>query len=553
MIYKSKKKNPWAARFLKVMLLIICLHLAILYFAAIRLEDSNKKEVFTGKINVAIVSRVGIQKVINEIHDPLKPVNIDKSIKEYTNEVEEQPENSEYRLKKAILKARRNRLKEAAAEIDTIKEKFPDKPEGYHGEAIIHSKNKEYNKALKDINTAIRMNPKKPIYYIDRGYIYYNMKNLKRSRIDFQTALRLEPENPLANYGMGEVYFKEDQLEKSAESLRKALKKDQRLPKAHLTLASVYFDQDKFRECLNEYFIELENIKLYGKKDDFHEGACLAEIARTLAMLDKPDEALEYIEKFKQSVMMDDMYEGEFDLSRSLIEDLGNAYIELAAHKPEYYVDALFNYRKTLEFADYYSNIDNFFHYFQCGWALWEMGKQDEAMKYFEEGLKWQPEHEARYEKWMRGHVLALQGKYDEALKYLNRALEMDPTFENAYFTRGLVYYLKGDDKKALEDLKKVEELRQHGEAIAIFHRKAMELKSDIEQAEEVESEEHITADASNNKTTQLMRYKRMRRHKMHRKSKYSFRTGGAGVSGGSGNNNKAGRSGRSTGIRASR
>ena len=469
------------------MAFVISLHLAVIYILAIKHDASGKPDVFAGNINAALVSKTEIQRVMNETKDPRKAVNIEKTIKEYEYAVKAKPERTDYRLKSAILMTRQNKVKEASAKIKSIKEEFPDKPDGYHGEAIIYAKEKRYDLALKNINTAIRINPKNPRYYIDRGYIYYNMKNYAKSQVDFQTALRFEPDNPHANYGLGEACFKQDRLERSAECLRKALDKDRRLPKAHLTLGAVYFDQDKFRECLNEYYIELENIKKYGRKDDFHEGACLAEIARTLAMLDQPDEALKYIERFKKDVCMSDMYEGEDDLARSLIEDLSNAYIEIAAHYPQYYETALQNYKKTLEFAKYNTNMNNFFHNFQCGWALYEMGRQEEAMKYFDEGLKWKSEHETRYEKWMKGHIFALQGKYDEALECLNKSLEMDPTFENAYYSRGFVYFMKDDNKNALKDLEMVDQLRKKGEAIAIFHRKAMSLKDEIEKGGEID------------------------------------------------------------------
>lgn len=504
------------------MMLIIPLHLVILYILAMKHDIAGKPDIFAGNINTSLVSEKEIRRVINETKDPRKPVNIEKAIVEYNHEIKANPDRTEYQLRRAILMARQNKVKEASVKIKSLKEEFPDKPDGYHGEAIIHAKKNEFDLALKDINTAIRMNPKNPRYYIDRGYIYYNMKNFSKSRGDFQTALRFEPDNPDANYGMGEVYFKQDQLEKSAEHLRRALKKDGRLPKAHLKLGAVYFDQDKFTECLDQYYIELENIKKYGRKDDFHEGACLSEIARTLAMLDKPDEALKYIERFKNDVCMEDMYEGEDDLARSLIEDLGNAYIEIAAHYPQYYETALHNYKKTLEFTKYDTNMNNFFHCFQCGWALYEMGRQEEAMRYFEEGLKWKSEYETRYEKWMKGHIFALQGKYDLALENLNRALEMDPTFENVYYTRGYVYFMMGDRQKALKDLEMVDQLRQKGEAIAIFHRKAMSLKDQIERGDRIDDMPlPITADVKTNSPIPGQLEKPPKQHHHHKSSQH--------------------------------
>jgi len=485
--YKKTIRTKDSLRILRVMFAIAILHLAILYLVVLKLQDNDKIKKIEGKLNFNIVNRLAIKKVENEDKDPLKSANVKNSIESYGARIAKNPEDYTSRLRKGILIARQGKIDEAMEDFERLRKEHPGQPQGYHGIAIIKAKKEQYREALDNINIAINLNPENPRYYIDRGYINYNMKKLETAEKDFKRALSYEPENSHANIGIGEVYFLQDRLEKSAQHIRKALDIDDRIPEGHLLLASVYFDQDKFRESLKHYYIELDNIKIYGCIDDFHKGACYAEMARILAMLDQPQKAKEYIQKFKDEIRMQDMYEGEDTQSRSLIEDIGNAYIELAAHEPVFYKQALFNYKKTLEFTDFYSNIDNFYHYFQCGWSLWEMGKSKEAMKYFNQGLKWKPEHETRYEKWMRGHVYTLHGKYDKAMKYLNRSLELDPTFENVYFTRALNYALRGKTKKALKDLEMVEELRQKGEAIALFHRKALKLRKRIEKGEKID------------------------------------------------------------------
>lgn len=198
-------------------------------------------------------------------------------------------------------------------------------------------------------------------------------------------------------------------------------------------------------------------------------------------MIDEPERAKYYINLFYNSVDIKDMYEGETEYSLGLISDIGNAFFELSTFYPEYYNKAFYYYKRCLELSDRYSNTSNFYHNFQCGWCLWETGNHKEAMKYYTEALKWKPEHEARYETWMQGHILLLLGKYDQAIEKLNRSIKIDPDFENALFSRSLLYYLKGENNKAIDDCNYIIELRKNNKAIAVFYKKAMNLKDNIE------------------------------------------------------------------------
>jgi len=479
--------SPYYQRAIKILFIIIMLHLIVIYILALRerfVSISTNDYIINYSIkdiSSSFMEEYDTKKIIEQGQQLIELGKSNEAILKFNEAIKVDPKNRFSYLGRGIAMTRQNELEDAMSDFDFIIKMFPDKPEGYYGTAIVYAKKQDYENALYNINKAISINPNDGQYFSDRGFIYYNKKELENAKQDFRQALSINPECPYANLGLGEVYRKYNLLDEAALYLEKSIEINQKIAKSHIFLASVYFDQDLFIKSLLTYFEELKKIREYGKIDDFHEGACYAEIARILSMIDEPERAKYYINLFYNSVNIHDMYEGETEYSLGLISDIGNAFFELSAFYPEYYNKAFYYYKRCLELSDRYSNTSNFYHNFQCGWCLWETDNYKEAIEYYKEALKWKPDYEARYETWMQGHILLLLGKYDQAVKKLNQSIKIDPDFENALFSRSLLYYLNGDYKKALDDCNHIIELRNKNKAIAVFYKKAINLKKNIE------------------------------------------------------------------------
>ncbi|MCD4782297.1 MAG: tetratricopeptide repeat protein [Candidatus Eremiobacteraeota bacterium] len=471
---------PFSGRFGKFMLAAILAHVIILYSLYF---ITKKYDTVLRIIPVKLITGKSVEEIPDIPDNPTSEGpegRTHRAISEYTELIKNDPKNISLYSDRGTMYARMGRLEDAETDFRKIKRMYPEKPEGYHGMAMVHAKRRKFREAMDNIQTAIKMMPDNPQYLADRGFVRIHIHKFGEAKEDMKKALEIDPLNPYANMGMGEVHRMEDNLEKGAKYYEKAIALDPTIPKSNLRLAAIYFDMDRFGEAIEQYKFELDKIQKFGRVDDFHEGAVYSEMARTYAMLDDMENAKIYLEKFYESVDMLDVFEAESREALYLLSDLGNAYIEMGAHEPKYYKDALKAYKACLDHEERWINVSNLYHNFQVGWCYWETGKKNEAMKYFKKALTYKPERETRYELWMQGHILTLLGRYDEAIEKLNRSLELDPTFENPFYSRGLAYYKMGKKEKALFDLNMVTKLRKEKNAIAIFNRKAEKLKKMI-------------------------------------------------------------------------
>ena len=485
MIKADRKKPHNRGIFYLFFVLSVIIHLIFLYF----LKAGNGQNTISPKeYNVEITFRhtgeSPVDKLISGGRQSVETGDVRKALELYNKALNLDKNNRTAVLGRGIALAKSGSLDEAMKDFETLKRSDPDKPEGYYGTAMVFAKRDMYDKALTEINTALKMDPGNSQYLSDRGYMLIFTKDLEKAKNDFEHALEAEPENPYANAGLGEYYRRTGDLKTGAEYYEKAIKISDKIPKTHQFLASIYFDQDRFKESLQYYGMELEKVRLYGKVDDFHEGACYAEIARISAMLDNMEEAEKNIALFHKSVRKTDLYEAENNEYLSLLSDAGNAYIEMAAHKPEYYEKALFYYKRALDFPKRTPQMKMLYHNFQVGWCYWETRQPETAMKYFRETEKYTPEYYSRYDYWMQGHVLMLQGRYNEALKKFETSLSIDHEFEHAWFSKGLTLYLMRENEKALKDLDMVINLRSQGaeKTLLIIYKKALEVKKRIHQ-----------------------------------------------------------------------
>jgi len=476
----SKKRNNFGAFYLFLVISIILHLFLILRFQYLNPQKKASPAGYNVKLTLAGERESPLDKLVSRGRDLMESGRYDMALESYEKALEIDNEDESARLGRGIVYARMGKLDEAMKEFKRLKETNPGNPEGYYGAAMVLAKRDEYKKALVDINKALEIEPYNAQYMSDRGYIWIFTKDLDKAKSDFNGALKINPKNPFANAGLGEVYRRTNDLEKGAYYYEKAIKIDDHIPKTHQFLASIYFDQDRFRESLRYYDLELEKVQKYGRVDDFQEGACYAEMARILAMLDRLDEAEEKMKLFFKSVRKTDLYEAENDEHLSLLSDAGNAYIEMGAHNPKYYNDALFYYKRALDFEKRSSNMKNLYHNFQVGWCYRQLGKPEEAMEYFKRTMEYQPEYFSRYDYWMQGYVLTLLGKYDDALKKYEESLKVDSMFENAYYSRGLTYYLMGENDKAIKDLDMVIKLRKEGNAIKHIYSKALKVRQRI-------------------------------------------------------------------------
>jgi tetratricopeptide (TPR) repeat protein len=114
--------------------------------------------------------------------------------------------------------------------------------------------------------------------------------------------------------------------------------------------------------------------------------------------------------------------------------------------------DAVDHYTKMLD-GD--PNNASWFAY--RGWARFQTGKIDEALKDYAEAIRLEPR--APYYYGNRALIFRDQKKFEEAIADHNTCIELAPTYETAYLNRAVTYTRKKEFTKAAADYAKVIEL----------------------------------------------------------------------------------------------
>jgi tetratricopeptide (TPR) repeat protein len=122
-------------------------------------------------------------------------------------------------------------------------------------------------------------------------------------------------------------------------------------------------------------------------------------------------------------------------------------------HSDGRYEDAIKYYNYAIEFDPEHDSAYN-----NIGWALIELGRPEEALPYIDKSIEIDPiDAAAPYNN--KGNALKNLERYDEALKCYDKALAIDPEVSFAYYGKGITYLALKKYDKALENFKKNLEL----------------------------------------------------------------------------------------------
>jgi tetratricopeptide (TPR) repeat protein len=118
------------------------------------------------------------------------------------------------------------------------------------------------------------------------------------------------------------------------------------------------------------------------------------------------------------------------------------------------------NYQMAIQ--DYDSAIllddDNHTYYLERGMCYEKMNRLGETLQNFKTAASLSP---GDPDVWFNlGNVYYKQEKYDLAVEAYTRSLQLDNTGGSCYYNRGLIYHLRGEVKKACDDMKNALDLQ---------------------------------------------------------------------------------------------
>ncbi len=148
-----------------------------------------------------------------------------------------------------------------------------------------------------------------------------------------------------------------------------------------------------------------------------------------------------------------DFFAGSYDMISLAYFNRGGAKMELGRNE-----GAVKDYDEAIE-----SNPNSADAYYNRGIAKGELGRYEEAIRDYNRAIKLNPKQVKAYNN--RGTALEALGRHEEAVRSYSRAIMMDPNHAPAYYNRGLVKRSLGRDDDAAKDFKKAKKAAVRSES----------------------------------------------------------------------------------------
>ncbi len=342
----------------------------------------------------------------------------------------------------------------------------PNFVDAYIIRANAYEKLKKYENAISDYTAVLKIKQDYLDAYYNRGLIYGKLKMYKEAIEDFTKFIENSPRNSDAYIFRGKAFAKIGNYQKAIEDFTKAIEINERNYEAYLSRADVFVKMGMYREAIDDC-TKVLNINPTIEK-------ALLKRGKIYLMIGEYKKA---IEDFTKAIEINPNMTFAYYYRGKIYESLGE-------------------YEKALE--DYTSIIDinpNFRNIFLIrGKLLFKIGKYEEAIEDLKKASSANKKENKGIIK-MLGIAHLNIGDYREAIKYFTEILKMDPENAEAYYNRGTAYVELKHKMLAIRDFTKAIKINpKYTEAYIARGRVFLEMKNykkafkDFQKAVEIDS-----------------------------------------------------------------
>ncbi len=299
-----------------------------------------------------------------------------------------------------------------------------------------------WKKAIENGEKAVQIDPGFSLAYYYLGLIYSKTKWVKREADAWENYLKYtkEKEFPeetggLAYYRLGYSFYEKGEYDLAQRYLEKAILIDPTLVKPYVYLGNIYYDQDNLDEAIKYYK------KAYTLSPSDKDIEWLLKRAERIKEVGK--EAYDYFEKGHAAFSKGDYVEAAY-------------YLEHAVGINPSYLEAFVLLGKT------YMELDEFEKAEESLQRAGELEPTNYEIKLLLDKVRNERKYgKEAYEAFSKGYDLYKEGHSQEALYYFEEAVRKNPNFDIAHDYLARVYYQIGELDKYKEEREKVASITQ--------------------------------------------------------------------------------------------
>jgi len=176
--------------------------------------------------------------------------NEEKALEDFQQAIELAPENTEYRLARAVFHRSRKKYEEALADVEKLLEQSPDEANALILRGDVYRQMKNYDEALSSFDQATEIAPQALLPYQSRGEIYRDLDEFDQAVSQFNKVLELQPGVPRTLVQRAEAYLRGGYPDKALADVDVVLEKEQGLVAAHRLRAEILASTDRMQEAI---------------------------------------------------------------------------------------------------------------------------------------------------------------------------------------------------------------------------------------------------------------------------------------------------------------
>lgn len=216
---------------------------------------------------------------------------MDRSLTQWTNEIEQNPDNPELYVNRGTLHAMRDERTNAIDDFTEALKLKPNYLQALAQRSFVYMAVAQYDKAFADANTLVTLVPDSAEGYAKRGMVYESCEMFSEAVADYERAIAIDPSNAYYYYGASMNLLRLGLYSDVERMLKKALELDERNTFYSANLGLCYTFQQKYDDAFRLLNFDPANPRVRGVE--------WAQLAYLKLCVGKMDEAMSAIEQLR--------------------------------------------------------------------------------------------------------------------------------------------------------------------------------------------------------------------------------------------------------------